>query len=380
MASSDSGGERFDVRAYDIATSTWQTLIADSDADLAAFPDASGQRWAVVRSRNGVDELTIRTGDVSTDISLPAAGVLTFFTDLHWSPDGSTLALTFASPTSPPEAYTWSAASGLVRRTVSNDEALLPTLPAPQLRHVESFDGEQVPVFLWQSDDPDGSAVVYIHGGPEGVTVLSWNPVAAALCQAGHTVALPNVRGSAGHGRRWVSLDDVEKRLDSVADLAAIHDWLPTVGVDAKRAALFGGSYGGYMVLAGLTFQPDRWAGGVDIVGISSLVTFLENTSAYRRAYREREYGSLAEHRDILEAASPLPIIDRLQVPLFIIHGRNDPRVPLSEAEQVAAAVRANGAECELVVYDDEGHGLAKRANRLDAYPRVADFLARVLA
>ena len=123
------------------------------------------------------------------------------------------------------------------------------------------------------------------------------------------------------------------------------------------------------MVLAGLTFQPDRWAAGVDIVGISSLVTFLENTSAYRRAYREREYGSLAEHRDILEAASPLPIIDRLRAPLFVIHGRNDPRVPLSEAEQVAAAARANGAECELVVYDDEGHGLAKRANRLDAYP-----------
>jgi len=380
IASSDSGGERFDIRRYDVTTSTWQTLLADPDADLAAVPDASGRRWAIVRSCNGIDQLSIREGEQITHVTLPGDGVLTFFTDLRWSPDGSTLAMTWASPASPPEAYTWSADSGLRRRTVSNDEHLLPSLPAVQLRHVPSFDGEQVPVFVWQADDPDGSAVIYIHGGPEGVTVLSWNPVAAALCAAGHTVVLPNVRGSAGYGRRWVSLDDIEKRLDSVADLAAIHDWLPTIGVDAKRAALYGGSYGGYMVLAGLTFQPERWAAGVDIVGISSLVTFLENTSAYRRVYREREYGSLAEHRDILEAASPLPIIDRLRAPLFIIHGRNDPRVPLSEAEQVAAAARANGVDCELVVYDDEGHGLAKRANRLDAYPRAAEFLARVLA
>src|SRR6185312_12505052 len=171
-----------------------------------------------------------------------------------------------------------------------------------------------------------------------------------ALALSGFDVLVPNVRGSAGYGKRWVSLDDLELRLDSVADLAAIHDWLPSVGLDASRSALWGGSYGGYMVLAGVAMQPERWAAGVDIVGISSLVTFLENTSAYRRAFREREYGSLAEHRDILEAASPLPIIDRLRVPLFIIHGRNDPRVPLSEAEQVAAAVRGNGAECELVV------------------------------
>jgi pimeloyl-ACP methyl ester carboxylesterase len=131
--------------------------------------------------------------------------------------------------------------------------------------------------------------------------------------------------------------------------------------------------------LAGLTFQPTRWAAGVDIVGISSLVTFLENTSAYRRAHREREYGSLEQDREFLEQASPLSRVDRIRAPLFVIHGANDPRVPLSEAEQLVDAVRSRGVECELLVYPDEGHGLARRANRQDAYPRALAFLARAL-
>jgi dipeptidyl aminopeptidase/acylaminoacyl peptidase len=191
---------------------------------------------------------------------------------------------------------------------------------------------------------------------------------------------VPNVRGSTGYGKRWYSADDVRRRLDSVADLAAIHAWLPSVGVDPARAALWGASYGGYMVLAGLAFQPDLWAAGVDIVGISSLVTFLENTSAYRRAYREREYGSLAADREFLREASPLTRIDQLRAPLFIIHGANDPRVPLSEAEQIHAVLTARGQECELLVYGNEGHGLAQRSNREDAVPKAIAFLARHLA
>ena len=133
------------------------------------------------------------------------------------------------------------------------------------------------------------------------------------------------------------------------------------------------------MVLAGLAFQPELGAGGVDIVGIASLVTFLQHTSAYRRAYREREYGTLADDREFLEKASPLTRIGEVRAPLFIIHGANDPRVPLSEAHQIEAALRERGVECELLVYPDEGHGLAKRANRLDAYPKAIAFLARHL-
>jgi len=172
----------------------------------------------------------------------------------------------------------------------------------------------------------------------------------------------------------------VELRLDSVADLAALHAWLPEIGLDPNRSALWGGSYGGYMVLAGVTMQPELWAAGVDIVGISSLVTFLENTSAYRRAYREREYGTLAHDRDFLVEASPITYLDQLRAPLFVIHGANDPRVPLSEAEQIAEALAARQIRHELRVYADEGHGLAKRANRKDAYPAAIGFLTDILA
>ena len=134
------------------------------------------------------------------------------------------------------------------------------------------------------------------------------------------------------------------------------------------------------MVLAGLAFQPERWAAGVDVVGISSLVTFLENTSSWRRASREREYGWLEHDRAMLLEASPITHVERIRAPLFVIHGANDPRVPVGEAEQIHGVLRDKGVRTELVVYPDEGHGLARLANRLDAYPRAADFLDEVLA
>jgi dipeptidyl aminopeptidase/acylaminoacyl peptidase len=222
-------------------------------------------------------------------------------------------------------------------------------------------------------------AVLVVHGGPESQSISEFNPVIQGLVARGYAVAVPNVRGSTGYGRRYYSLDDTIHRLDSVADLAAIHAWLPTMGVDPHRVALWGGSYGGYMVLAGLAFQPDLWACGIDIVGISDLVTFLENTSAYRRSHREREYGSLLRDREFLERASPLRQVEAIKAPLFVIHGGNDPRVPLGEAKQIVASLRSRDVPCELHVYADEGHGLAKLANRLDAYPKAFQFLDRYL-
>jgi dipeptidyl aminopeptidase/acylaminoacyl peptidase len=133
------------------------------------------------------------------------------------------------------------------------------------------------------------------------------------------------------------------------------------------------------MVLAGLAFQPDLWAAGVDIVGISDLVTFLENTSDYRRAHREREYGSLERDREFLAEASPLRHADSIRAPLFVIHGRNDPRVPVTEAEQLVANLSRRAVPHELLVYDDEGHGLARLKNKLEAYPQAIEFLNRVM-
>ena len=385
LASSDAEAEFVSLRHFELAGRRWSTVAQAPDCDVFGWPSPDGRQVAVVSRREGADELTITDWDVTglnagRPVRFPHPGVLTFWADPVWAPDSSALGMTFGSPVQPPEVYTWQAGDTAERRSVSNPAAATEGLVLPSSARAPAPDGEQIPVLVLRPPEPDGSAVLIIHGGPEAASVRSWNPMAAALTLAGHTVVLPNVRGSTGYGRRWLSLDDVEKRLDSVADLVAVRNWLPSVGVDPGRVALYGSSYGGYMVLAGLAFHPGLWAAGVDIVGISSLVTFLQNTSAYRRAYREREYGRLEQDRAVLEAASPLPIIDRVRAPLLVIHGANDPRVPLSEAEQVVAAVRANGVQCQLLVYPDEGHGLAKRANQLDAYPQALDFLTRQLA
>jgi dipeptidyl aminopeptidase/acylaminoacyl peptidase len=306
---------------------------------------------------------------------------------MRWATDGSRFVVTAMTPTDPGSILSVDATTGAVSRLVDG-RATLPAelrdrLVTPDVHRVPTPDGEQVPCFRYAAPAESslgGASVVVVHGGPEGEATRLFSPVQQALTLAGFDVLVPNVRGSAGYGKRWVSLDDLELRLDSVADLAALHDWLPTIGLDPTRSALWGGSYGGYMVLAGVAMQPERWAAGVDIVGISSLVTFLENTSGYRRAYREREYGFLDRHHDFLVKASPLTYLDDMVAPLFVIHGANDPRVPLSEAQQIKAALDGKGVDCELRVYDDEGHGLAKRANRIDAYPAAIEFLVQHLS
>ena len=253
-------------------------------------------------------------------------------------------------------------------------------LVTPTVHRVPAPDGEQIPCFRYAAaDNTSGASVIHIHGGPEGEAAGSSPRPSRRSRWPASTYSCPTSAAPPATAKRWVSLDDVELRLDSVADLAAIHEYLPTIGLDRARSALWGGSYGGYMVLAGVAMQPERWAAGVDIVGISSLVTFLENTSDYRRAIREREYGSLADDREFLVSASPITYLDDIVAPLFVIHGANDPRVPLSEAEQIKAALDEKGVPCELRVYHDEGHGLAKRANRLDAYPAALEFLEQHL-
>jgi dipeptidyl aminopeptidase/acylaminoacyl peptidase len=303
-----------------------------------------------------------------------------------WAPDSSRFALLVSAPQDPGSIFSVDARTGEVVTIVDGTEQIPGDLrlAAPRIHRIPAPDGEQIPCFVYPAaEDADpglvGASVLHVHGGPEAEATRIFNPVVQALTAVGITVLVPNVRGSAGYGKRWVGLDDVDKRLDSVADLAALHDWLPELGLDPSRSALWGGSYGGYMVLAGVTMQPELWAAGVDIVGISSLVTFLQNTSAYRRAYREREYGRLDRDRDLLEKASPISYLHQLRAPLFVIHGANDPRVPLSEAEQIAAALAERNIRHELRVYDDEGHGLAKRANRKDAYPAAIEFLREIL-
>jgi dipeptidyl aminopeptidase/acylaminoacyl peptidase len=391
IASTNRNREFTAVARYSLAAESWTWLITDEEHDLAGWVSPDGSLILVERNDDGASLLTLHdgaTGAALRDVPLPAAGCVTHvrMPDPHWSPDGRAIAMSIAAADMPGDVLLADPGTAHVRALTSSVRYLGGSAPAlPEAHQIPAPDGELVPCLVYRSDDPADpglakSAVLVIHGGPESQAKRNFDPLVQALAAAGHTVLMPNVRGSVGYGKRWYSADDVTLRLESVADLAAIHAYLPKLGVDPARAALYGGSYGGYMVLAGLAFQPELWAAGVDIVGISSLVTFLENTSAYRRAQREREYGSLEHDRDFLLAASPLTRIEEIRAPLFIIHGANDPRVPLSEAEQLHAALTARGQECELLVYPDEGHGLAKRANKMDAFPKAFAFLARHLA
>ncbi|MEU6129252.1 S9 family peptidase [Saccharopolyspora sp. NPDC047091] len=385
VVSSNADRDRVGVARIDPRTGDRTWLVTSEEHDLLGWLAPDGNSLLVQTNDDGAGRLALhdaRTGRLRREVPLPADGWCAFpLPSPVWSPDSRLVALSFSAPDVPGDVLVLDAEQEDPPLAMTDSAAALAgeRLVTPSVHRVPAPDDEQVPCFAYRPADPTGSSVLIIHGGPEGQSVRTFNPIVQALAAQGHTVLVPNVRGSTGYGKRWYSADDGRKRLDSVRDLAALHDWLPSLGLDPARSALWGGSYGGYMVLAGLAFQPERWAAGVDIVGISSLVTFLENTSPYRRAHREREYGSLAADAEFLREASPLTHVDAISAPLFVIHGANDPRVPLSEAEQLATAVRRGGVECELLVFDDEGHGLAKRANRLDAYPRALAFLTRHL-
>ena len=391
VVATDADSDHTRIVCHDVATGSRRPLVADDRHDLLCWPSSDGRLLLVETNDDGASRLALHdaaTGERLRDVPLPGDGVVLFpMPDPVWSPNSRYLAITYTAPGVPGDVLLLdTAADGPASPVALTDSAAQlagEPFAAPSAHRVPTPDGEQVPCFVYPPTVDDsavrGSAVLLIHGGPEGQSRPAFNPLVQAMAAAGHTVLVPNVRGSTGYGKRWYSADDGRKRLDSVADMAALHAWLPELGLDPGRAALWGGSYGGYMVLAGLAFQPELWAAGVDIVGISSLVTFLQDTSPYRRASREREYGSLDADLQFLRDASPLSRVDAITAPLFVIHGANDPRVPLSEAEQLVAAVSDNGVPCELLVYQDEGHGLTKRTNKLDAFPKALAFLRRHL-
>jgi dipeptidyl aminopeptidase/acylaminoacyl peptidase len=389
LVSSSVGRDLRAVVRCDLEAGSRETVL-ERDWDLDVWTSADGSTALVVANVDGSSDACLHdAGTLARREPLPlltpdAVITSSSLPDPLLAPDGSTVLVTVTSPRLTGDVWRFDTRSGVLSRVTRSPGAPEPDSVVPPERHrVRSFDGVEVPLFLYRPQLAPGAApppvVVVVHGGPEAQSTTSWSPTVQGLAARGYAVVVPNVRGSTGYGKRYAALDDTTRRLDSVADLAAVHGWLRGAGLDPSRAALWGGSYGGYMVLAGCAFQPSLWAAGVDIVGISDLVTFLQNTADYRRAHREREYGSLAADREFLAAASPLRRVEEIRAPLFVVHGANDPRVPLSEAEQLTASLRERGVRCELLVYGDEGHGLARLVNQLDAYPQAADFLDSIL-
>ncbi len=385
LAPTNAGRDTFAIARYDVASRSW-TVVLESEWDLDCAIDEAGRSMLVGVNDDGYSRLELRdpvTLELREEVPLPRRGVVE---QPLFSRDGSLLAFAFSSTTEPFDVYVYDLdAHQLTRVTTSPRDVDTTTLVEPELYRFESFDGESIPVFLFRPESAGPHpVVVMVHGGPEAQWRpwfhTSFAPLTQHLLARGYAVAAPNVRGSTGYGKRYEHLDDVRLRLDSVRDLASLHGWLSEQpGVDATRAVLYGRSYGGYMVLAGLAFQPGLWAAGVEMVGISSLVTFLEHTSDYRRAAREREYGSLAHDRDFLIDVSPMTHIDAIRAPLFIQHGVNDPRVPIGESRAIHRVLTERGVRCELVVYEDEGHTIEKLANRIDCFTRAGAFIDEVV-
>jgi dipeptidyl aminopeptidase/acylaminoacyl peptidase len=299
----------------------------------------------------------------------------------QWSPDGRCLAFAFSPPDDAIDIWMWEVENRTLRRVTKSSRGALPdsAFVAPQLVRYPTFDGRQIPAYLFLPRGVAGAnlpVVVLVHGGPEGQTRPDFDPVCQYLVASGYAVLTPNVRGSTGYGYLYQSLDDVRLRMDSVADLQATVRWLIDQGIaDPRRIAVMGGSYGGFMVLAALTTYPDLWAAGVDIVGVANFVTFLENTGPWRRKLREPEYGSLEKDREFLESISPIHRVDAITAALFVVHGANDPRVPIGEAEQIVSALHGRGVSVEYLRFEDEGHGISKRSNQVKAFPAIARFL-----
>jgi dipeptidyl aminopeptidase/acylaminoacyl peptidase len=350
---------------------------------------ADGGRAAFVVNEGGIGRLYLM--DVDKEIFEPVDSVpMAQISGLQFSAGGDKLAMTLNGPRMNGDVYVLDVATGNLDRWTESDTAGLDasSFVEPELIHYPTFDTvdgkpRKIPAFYFRPAGGDGPypAIISIHGGPEGQYRPTFNALSNfRLHEMGIAMLAPNVRGSSGYGKSYLLLDNAEKREDSVRDIGALLDWIATrPELDSDRVAVIGGSYGGYMVLASMVHYSDRLACGVDVVGISNFVTFLESTKAYRRDLRRAEYGDEREIGEFLESISPTTNAHKITIPLFVIQGKNDPRVPWTESQQIMETVRANGVPVWYLMAVNEGHGFAKKDNSDFMYAAIVKFFQEYL-
>jgi dipeptidyl aminopeptidase/acylaminoacyl peptidase len=377
----DRGGEFRGLAILELATGAitpFKTPIAGEVEGAALSRD--GKRLAFTVNVAGQSRLFTMTTAARTPRAVTGLPTGTIG-GLGWRADGSELAFSLGSARSPLDAWSLDAATSRVTRWTESElgGVNVADLRDPEPVRWSSFDGREITGFLYRPPARFSGrrpVVIDIHGGPESQARPGFRGRTNYFLQElGVAIVEPNVRGSTGFGRTFVSLDNGLKREDSVRDIGALLDWIaqqPTL--DASRVMVMGGSYGGYMTLMAATTYDARICCSIDVVGISNLRTFLENTSSYRRDLRRVEYGDERDPalREFMERTAPSNNASRVTKPMLVIQGANDPRVPKSEADQMVAAVRKNGGEAWYLLDHDEGHGAAKKAN--------ADFQFHVMA
>jgi len=358
---------------YDLASKDLTFLTSHISWDIDSFEQSpDGKVIAFVVNEDGIGKLRLMDAVSRKELSVPAlpTGIVS---GLEWHPSSKELGFNLTSTQSATDVYSLTLSSEKIERWTFSETGGLNTsrFPDAELIKWKSFDGRMISGFLYRPPSTftgKRPVIVSIHGGPEGQArpgFLGRN--AYYLNELGIVLITPNIRGSSGYGKTFLKLDNGYKREDSYKDIAALLDWIKQQpDLDGDRIMVTGGSYGGHATLAVATHYSDKIRCAVDVVGMSNLVTFLERTESYRRDLRRVEYGDERDPgmRKYLESIAPMNRLDKLTKPLFVIQGKNDPRVPAFESEQIVAALKKRSTPVWYLLANDEGHGFSKKTNQ----------------
>jgi dipeptidyl aminopeptidase/acylaminoacyl peptidase len=369
--------------------SSEKTLISRRIAwdieELAVSRD--GHYLAYVSNEAGLSKLNLVDLRTHQDLNPPRLHTPGIIDSLRFDAEGNRLAFGFAAANQPRDAYVLDVAGNRLEAWTRSEAGAvdLAKFVIPRLEEYPTFDRidgkpRQIPLYVYEPPGAGSHPVLMVlHGGPESQFRPGFDPwIQYVVNELGFAVVAPNVRGSSGYGKDYMALDNGMLREDAVKDIGALIVWIGLQNsFDAKHVVVAGGSYGGYLTLATLINYSDRLRGGVDVAGIADFVNFLTNTAPYRQNQRRAEYGDERDPdtRGFLRRISPLANAERITRPLLVVHGKNDPRVPVSEAEVIVNTVRAKGGEVWYLLAADEGHGYRKKLNRDAYYTTFAQFL-----
>jgi dipeptidyl aminopeptidase/acylaminoacyl peptidase len=361
-----------------------EVLAERKDAELDGFQlNEQGTLAALVWNVGGKNELAMAELPSAKSIrgaELPAELV----SGLTFSEDGRQLAMTITGARSPADIWVMDVASQKLRQLTFSPHAAveLSHLVRPELVKFKAHDGLELSGWLYRpvGQHAPASYVLSFHGGPEAQERPAFRSDYQALLSQGIGVFAPNVRGSSGFGKRFVNLDNGALRVNGVKDIKSCVDYLVSNGIAGpKRIGITGGSYGGYMTMAGVTEFPDSFAAGVDLFGIVNFATFFKHTEPWMAAISTVEYGDPATQADMLKSLSPIYKLDRIKAAMMVQHGANDTNVPVIEAEQIVKSLKDRGVPVEYVLFPDEGHGFRKTPNRIKSTVTMVEFFAKYL-
>jgi dipeptidyl aminopeptidase/acylaminoacyl peptidase len=365
---------------------TPEVIAGRDDADLNGFEitedgTTAALVWNVAgEARLSFLDLATRKETPGPDLPGAIAGSLEF------SKDGRLLVMAVTGANLPTDVWVLDRTSGSLRQVTFSPHAgiLLDSLVEPALVKLPAHDGLELSGWLYRPPGAAGNAagpvVLSFHGGPEAQERPSFDATYQALLSRGISVFAPNVRGSSGFGKKFVNLDNGEKRFDAIKDIKSCVDYLVGQGIaDPKRIGIMGGSYGGYMTLAGLTEYPELFAAGANLFGMINFETFFSHTEPWMAAVSTVEYGDPATQKELLQRLSPIHKVDRIQAPTIVLHGANDTNVPVVEAEQTVESLKKRGIPVEYVLFPDEGHGFRKTTNRVRSTVSIVEWFEKHL-